>query len=226
MRRGTTIVMLAVALSVLPLSSWAGSDPEKAPDTSEFSLAPASRADSTTGDLDGSQTFDRRWDVNYDGTCNATSQDSSYNGQSYQAFAIHSTTTEALIAEVADGGGTLSDSVMFLYCDPFDAANPDQNIVAWDDDGGIGYLSAFTAGDNYVIQADTTYWLVISGYDDNDLGTFTLNLGGDAVFGPASGVPTPTPLAAPGVPATTPWGAAVLLLALCGVALAILRRQA
>ena len=215
------VMALALAVAVAPLVAGAA-DPEKVPDNSEFTIGAGNRSDTTTGNLDGSQTFDRRYSVNYDGTCNATSSDSSYDGVSYQVFDIHSPVTENLVAEVSNA--SFDDSVMFLYCDPFDPANPDQNLVAWDDDGGTGYLSAFTDADGYQIQANTTYHLVVCGYHDYDQGTFTLTLGGQAVFD--SGAPTPTPLANRGVPATTPWGATVLLIAISGLAVAMLRRRA
>jgi len=224
MRKTTIIGVMALAIATAPWAAVSAADPEKTPDTVNFTLDPASRADSTTANIDGSQTFDRRYDVQYDGTCNATSSDSYADGVGYVALAIHSPTTENLVAEVS--AADFSDSVMFLYCDPFDPANPDQNLVAWDDDDGAGNLSAFSDADGFQIQADTTYWLVISTYGPGGTGNFTLDLGGDAVFGPAGGVPTPTPLAAPGVPAATPWGLAALMLAFAGVALALLRRRA
>ena len=221
MRTAKTLQVMALALAVAAAPLVAGAaDPEKAPDNSEFTIGAGSRSDTTTGNLDGSQTFDRRWGVAYDGTCNATSNDSSNDGVSYEVFEIHSPVTENLVAEVSNA---TFDSVMFLYCHPFDPNNPDQNLVAYDDDGGAGTLSAFTDADGYQIQANTTYDLVVCGYDDTEQGGFTLTLGGQAVFD--SGAPTPTPLAGAGVPATTPWGVAVLLVAISGLAVAILRRR-
>ncbi len=219
MKKVVSFILVAL-VTVVPLVASADAGGEKAPDTTEFTLGSGSRSDTTTGNLDGSQVFDRRWDVTYDGTCNATSNDSSQDGVSYQAFAIHSTATENLVAEVTSGA--LSDSVLFLYCDPFDPANPDQNLVAWDDDDGTGFLSAFTDADGYQIQANTTYYLVVTGWGPSDQGTFTLNLGGTAVFGAAG---APTPQAEPGVPAMTPWGLAAFLLTVAGVGLLLLRRR-
>ncbi len=224
MRKTTIIGVMALAIVTAPWAAVSAADSEKAPDTVNFTLDPAGRADSTTANIDGSQTFDRRYSIQYDGTCNATSSDSFNDGVGYVALAIHSPTAENLVATVS--AADFSDSVMFLYCDPFDPANPDQNLVAWDDDDGTGNLSAFSDADGFQIQADTTYWLVISTYSPGETGNLTVDLGGDALFGPAGGVPTPTPQAAPGVPATTPWGLTALMLAFAGVALAILRRRA
>ncbi len=224
MRKTTIIAVTALALATAPWAAVSAADNEKQPDTSEFHIGADSRSDTTTDTIDGSQTYDRRYGATYDGTCNVSSYDSSNDGVGYVALAVHSPSTENLVAEVTTAD--FSDSVMTLYCDPFDPANPEQNMMAYDDDGGTGMLSAFTDADGYEIQADTTYWLVIATYGPGVTGDLTVTLGGDAVFGPAGGGPTPTPFAAPGIPAATPWGLAALMLAFAGVALAILRRRA
>ena len=203
---------------------------EKTADTMEYRMPDTSRSDSTTGTLDGSATYDRVWGVNYDGTCNASSSDSASNGSSYLSFAIHTTADENLDAVVSASSGGLDDTVMFVYCDPFDPANPSANVVAWDDDGGTGYLSAISPADGVAITADTTYYLVIAGYSSSQLGDFTLDLGGTAVFGVAQQpTPTPVPTATPAGPSPIPTagqrGLAVMMVLLVIGAVVILRRR-
>lgn len=212
---------MMVCVAVLFLISGFAVASEKSPDTVDYSIL--SDADTTAGDLDGSDIFDRRFLVTYDGTCNATSSDSSNDGTPYQVFEISSPVTEALEAEVVLG--TLGDSVLFVYCDPFDPLTPEANLRAWDDDDGVGYGSAITPADGYMIEADTTYFLVVGGYGNDDFGDFTLNLGGNAVFGQVQPTPTPSPAGPTPVPTLSHGGMVALMLVLAGIAVAILARR-
>ncbi|MCB1049131.1 MAG: IPTL-CTERM sorting domain-containing protein [Acidobacteria bacterium] len=182
---------------------------EKTPDTREGHVFV--RSGSEPGDLDGSQTFDRRFLVTYDGTCSAANSDSSNNGVSYMVFNISSPVTENLDAEVVLG--TLGDSVLFLYCDGFDPLNPAANIVAWDDDGGVGFGSHIAPGDGVEIQAGQTYQLVVSGFNNTHMGDFTMVLGGNAVFGQPVTIPT-----------MSEWGLIVFAVLMIGSGLYLRRR--
>lgn len=215
-------VLCLVALVAGSAFVYAGIS-EKTTDTLNYQVSPVSRSDSTAGNVDGSSTFDRTFSVTYDGTCNASSLDSSQNGVGYEVFAFHTTVAENLDASTTDGG--LGDSVMFVYCDPFDPANPASNLVAWDDDDGSGFMSAITPADGVAMAADTTYYMVITGWSPTDLGNYTLDLGGNFVFGPAQ-QPTPTPAGPAPVPTTSHSGLALMMVLLGGVALVILRRRA
>lgn len=220
-------VLCVVALVAAP-SIGSAAVSEKTTDTRNYQVSPVSRSDSVSGNIDGSNTFDRVYSVTYDGTCNASSSDSSQNGVGYEVFAFHTTVAENLDASTTDGG--LGDSVMFVYCDPFDPANPDLNLVAWDDDDGAGLMSAITPADGVAIAADTTYYIVITGWSPTDLGAYTLDLGGDFAFGPAEQpTPTPAPTATPAgpspVPTTSRTGLVVMMALLGVVALVILRRR-
>ena len=227
--RKTGLLFCGIAILMAPIVNFAAVS-EKTDDTMEYQMPGASRSDSTTGSLDGSATYDRVWDVTYDGTCNASSSDSSYNGSSYVSLAFHSPTAENLDAVISSASGGLSDTAMFVYCDPFDPASPEVNVVAWDDDDGDGLLSAITPADGVAIDADTTYYLVIAGYNSGELGDFTLDLGGDAVFGVAQQpTPTPAPTATPAGPSPIPTaghrGLLLMMVLLGGVAVLILRRR-
>jgi len=212
---------MMACVAVLALASGFAVASEKSPDMVDYSILV--EAGTTSGNLDGSDTFDRRYIVTYDGTCDAVSSDSSLDGTPYQVFEISSPVAEALEAEVVLG--TLEDSVLFVYCDPFDPLNPELNLRAWDDDDGVGYGSAITPADGYMIDADTTYFLVVGGYGDDDFGDFTLNLGGNAVFDQAQPTPTPSPAGPAPVPTLSHGGMFMLMLVLAGLAVAILARR-
>jgi hypothetical protein len=197
------LMLMAALLSSMVFAQF--NDSEKGRDVLEYQVP--NRAGSVSGDIDGSQTFNRRYLVSLDLTCFATSSDSINDGVGYQVFDLTAPGGEAL--EASTTAGTLSDSVMFIYCD-FDPMSPEANLVFWDDDDGAGLMSAISAIDGVVLPAGT-YKLVVSGYSSSDLGTYTLDVGGNytiAAAGTASSVPT-----------MSEWGmmALAVLLAMGGV---------
>lgn len=161
------------------LSTSAFAD-EKSDNLEQSINAPAG-GPSVMGNLDGSATFDRRFLVTYDGTCAAASSDSGNDGSSYDTYLVHSPSGQPMQAEVVLD--TLADSVLFVYCTPFSPASPETNIRAWNDDGGVGFGSAIVAADGVAMVPNEVYTLVVSGFGPADLGTYTLNLGGDLQFG-------------------------------------------
>jgi hypothetical protein len=129
--------------------------------------------------LSAAPTFQRRQNVVYDGTCQAAS-DSSGRTCSYRVFPIRSPVTEPLEALV--GLGSLPDSVMFLYC-AFDSGSPQSHLRAWNDDYSLTDLaSVFWAGDGFVVEAGTVYYLVVTGFAAGQTGDFDLRLSGNARF--------------------------------------------
>ena len=113
-----------------------------------------------------------------DPNCNALMYDGYSDGQYYNAIPIMTSVAENLVAEVLDVGTDLSDTIMTLYCNPFDPANPLDNAIAYDDDGGDGMLSAFFDSDGIYLQPATVYWLVISTYSPGYTGAYDVCLGG------------------------------------------------
>lgn len=112
--------------------------------------------------------------------CNAPSNDPVFDNMPYAAFPIMSATTENFQAQVQSMGTNIADTVLSLYCDAFDPANPANSLIAFNDDFQGDFLSGFAANDNILLQANTRYWLVLSTYDGNDLdfGDFEICLGG------------------------------------------------
>ena len=77
---------------------------------------------------------------------------------------------DAQITFAVDSG---FDSVLDLFV--IDVANPVLaigNLVAFDDDGS-GALDALLTVD---LDANTEYWIVVSGFDAVDVGNYTLNI--------------------------------------------------
>lgn len=109
--------------------------------------------------------------------CEKIPFDSSFDGQPFNAIPIRSTAGGLFTAIINKAGTTISDTVMALYCDPFEADNPTANLIAYDDDDGEGALSGFLAYDNIVLAANTRYWLVVSNFQSTQTGTYSLCLG-------------------------------------------------
>lgn len=142
-----------------------------------------------TGRLDASSpTFDRRVagsPAMPATACDGVADDSASNGVPYAAFQIDvgGTAPVAVEAAVVAGGTTLPDSVLYLYCDPFDAQDPGANLIFSDDDDGAGptgQLSAFTTADGVMLDPGQTYWLVISTFAaaGSEWGNFRIDVSG------------------------------------------------
>ena len=66
------------------------------------------------------------------------------------------------------------DTVVYIYCDPFDPALPTENAVIFDDDDGPGLQSAVQLSDNVTLQPGDQYWLVICSYWEGQYGTYSI----------------------------------------------------
>jgi hypothetical protein len=132
------------------------------------------RSDTYSGELTASSpVWDRVYLCDVSTTCAATCSDSGNDGEYYEVIPIGVTAVENL--ECAVTASTISDTTMYVYCDPFDPANPLTNVVAWDDDDGAGNWSAFTAADGVTLQPGQTYYLVLSTFTPGVVGTFTID---------------------------------------------------
>ena len=130
--------------------------------------------DTYSGELTSSSPlWDRVYLCNVSPTCAAACSDSSQNGEYYEVIPIEVTATENLACAVT--ASTITDTTMFVYCDPFDPATPLVNVVAWDDDDGAGNWSTFTAADGVTLQPGQIYYLVLSSFTPAITGTFTID---------------------------------------------------
>jgi len=146
-------------------------------------LLSGTRRATINGRLDGSSPkFDRRiadLPATPDLSCNGVAGDSASNGVPYAMFRLEVSATENLEAVVQAAGTTLADSVLYLYCDPFDDQNPGANLIFSDDDDGggpNGQLSAFSVSDAIALTPGNQYWLVISTFSPGESGDFQIDL--------------------------------------------------
>jgi len=137
--------------------------------------------DSVTGTLDvSSQTWDRIVSSSVDPGCNASSTPSAFGvGVPYLRFpVIVSAGVSNFEVTIVAEGTTVVDTVLALYCDPFDPANPAMNLVAYNDDidfDGGNLLSAFVFDDNIALGPGQ-YWIVVSTFAPGDFGDFQLDM--------------------------------------------------
>jgi hypothetical protein len=209
--------LIAMLLMMAPCIFAQGS--EKLPDTSEFSIPSSRRAAVVSGSLNGAPTYDRIFGSDVDPNCNAISSFSASGvGVPYAVFEVHTNNPagENMSCSVNVGGTDVEDTVMSLYCSPFDPDNADQNLVAYDDDGGDGLLSAITPADGAYMEPNRSYYVVLAPFDNLTIGggNYQLDMGGDIALGPSITVPT-----------LGEYGMAAMVILLAGAGVFFLRRR-
>ena len=204
------ILMLFVVMSV--------NAAEKTADTKNLTIIPSAVSATMSGNLDGTNTYDRVFGNGVDSGCAHPTTDSSNNGSSYDVYEIHSPGGQNADIEVQLVG--LGDSLVFVYC-AFDPLNPMNMVAGVDDDGGVGFGSAIVPADGLVLTAGVSYFVVVAGFGAGDLGTYDLVLGGDLQFGPAA-----VTLAPPAnVPVLNNMALILLLLSLITIAFLSMRKK-
>jgi hypothetical protein len=168
----TTKRFLALVLPVLLMTSAFAS--EKLIDTSDVQSAAQVSITGTLGG--GSPTWNRTYNNidPPDPTCNRPSSDSFSDGMYYGRHCIQVSSTDPIEIVVSAAGTTISDTVMYLFCVPFDPSNPADRQVFSDDDDGDGLLSAFTLADNVVLTPGI-YDLVISTFSAGATGDYVID---------------------------------------------------
>ncbi|MEN1728477.1 MAG: hypothetical protein AAGJ52_08545 [Pseudomonadota bacterium] len=181
---------------------------------------------STSGSLVGGPTYDRIFTGDVNNGCAATSTFSGAGvGVEYALIPIYSPTGGGLVASLDNPGTDIGDTVLSLYCDPFDDSDASVNLVAYNDDF-TGLISAFDGSEGIVLAPDTQYFLVVSLFSPADIGggNYELTIGGasageEVLFGSP-----PPPLPAVGVPVNSPIALTVLVLLMAGLAFVGIRR--
>ena len=65
------------------------------------------------------------------------------------------------------------DTVIYIYCDPFDPMDPTVNAVYMDDDDGEGLYSATFAANGVTLTPGLDYWFIICSYSST-IGTYSV----------------------------------------------------
>jgi MYXO-CTERM domain-containing protein len=135
------------------------------------------------GDTTGGPTFNRPFAGNPPTGLSAVGTAVAYQVWEIEADAAGSYSFDIIAA------GANYDTFMHLYGPGgFNPANALTNVIIGDDDSGTGSNSLFSTN----LAASTSYFVVVSGFDNADFGTYTLRISGP---GNISIVPTPGALA-------------------------------
>lgn len=118
---------------------------------------------------------------------------------SYDVYAFHVSATGTYSAESTAFSATGADTFLSVYQGAFNAASPLTNLLALDDDSGVGSLSLVST----TLQAGMQYYLIFATYFNGDYGSYTgrfdtLTGGGQLSLDAAPGtgtVPEPATLA-------------------------------
>ena len=222
------MIRALIIAAALLLTPWlaAQANEKQAETEADLQIVQQRGVSNATGSI-GPDVYDRRFDVSTDNTCNAASDDSSNDGTPFAVVPIYSPTGATLVASTDNPGTDIADTVIFLYCDPFDPLSPELSLVAWDDDGGSGFLSAWDGSEGIVLVPDQQYFIVITSFDVGGVGggNYELSFGGlnqgeEVLLGSPVLLPETVP-----VPTTSWLGQGLLILLLLVVSGVFLMRM-
>ncbi len=132
-----------------------------------------------------SPTHDRRKSTPFNSapTCTTLSEDSYNDNVRYTQYRIVPNSNVLLQADITTTSESPPDTLLALYCAPFDPENPADNLVAIDDDSN-GFPNAGLTTRNIALNAGTNYYLVVISYSEtfNAAGSYNLMLGDDLKF--------------------------------------------
>jgi hypothetical protein len=181
MVKGTRSMRIATVICLIGLLAGPAAAGEKQPDKRDVAPDKAYTL-SFSGSLTAvSGTYDRIYTGAVDASCGAPANDSMNDGMAFDMICIEVSDTQPIELIVDPATTFLTDTVLTLYCDPFDPGSPGDNVIAFDDDDGVSTLSAITAADDVRLTPGQEYWLVISTYGAGMYGDFAIQ-SSDNVF--------------------------------------------
>ena len=133
-------------------------------------VVPATQTNTTSGTIVVGSTYNRgTGTTTYVAATGVAAGTSVY----YKTITFVAPTTSAVtftITAASLAPGTADDSYMAIYQNTFNPLTPATNFLLADDDAGVGNLSLLTQN----LVAGTTYIVVVSTYNNNVTGTFSL----------------------------------------------------
>lgn len=149
-------------------------DPPKEADTLDYTMDAPSRI-VIDGELtEGSPTWHRWRPTSYSElglNCDLV-MTSDYTTEPYFDMYCFNVSDSEPVEFVVDSAGF--DTVIYLYCDPFDPMAPTENAIYMDDDDGEGLLSAITADNGVTLTPGNDYWFIICSYSST-MGLFSVS---------------------------------------------------
>jgi len=176
LRKDPTMKTLLSLLFVLVLAVAAqAGDPAKIDSNDGIPNAPA-RIE-ITGALDANTPTWHRWrgsdynQVSLD--CNLAMTYEYTSDPHFDFYCVQVSDTQPIQIWTAPTAGQF-DSVLYLYCDPFDPMNSTVNCITVDDDNGDGLLSFIGLVTTVTLQPGEQYWLVVCGYSASSIGNYLI----------------------------------------------------
>lgn len=166
-------VIIALMLVAFAATAMAG-DPIKLSDPVDYTMDTESRIQ-ITGALDENSPTWHRWRPDdYSAVSIDCMLDMPYEYSVDPAYDVHcfevsDSEPVEFVVDAAD-----FDTVVYIYCDPFDVTLPQDNGVIFDDDDGAGLNSAVQLSDNVTLQPGDQYWLVICSYWEEQYGNYSI----------------------------------------------------
>jgi hypothetical protein len=163
------VTLILVALAGLAIAS----DLPKDIDRVDYVMDSPSRI-VITGELTmDSPTFERWRPASYEElglNCDLV-MTSSYTTQPHYDLHCFNVVDSEPVEFVVDDAGF--DTVIYIYCDPFNPADATQNAVYMDDDDGEGLNSAILAANGVTLNPGQDYWFLICSYSST-VGTYSV----------------------------------------------------
>jgi len=168
MKKVITIVLI-MAFATMAFAA----DLPKDPDTVDHVMDSPSRI-VITGELtDSSPTWHRWRPSSYEELgldCDLVFTSDYTTEPHYDMYCFNVSDSEPVEFVVDDAG---FDTVIYLYCDPFDPMDPTVNGIYMDDDDGDGLNSAIVAENGVTLMPGYDYWFVICSYSST-IGSYSV----------------------------------------------------
>lgn len=167
--------VIAICLITLLASlAFAADDPIKDADTMDYTMDAPSRI-VITGELTASSPTFHRWrPTSYTElglNCDLVMTSDYTTEPAYDLYCFNVATADPVEFVVTDAG---FDTVIYIYCDPFDPMDATLNGVYMDDDDGEGLNSAITADNGVTLTPGNDYWFLICSYSST-IGTYSVS---------------------------------------------------
>lgn len=133
----------------------------------------------------------------------------------YDVYGFHVSAAGTYSVESTAFSGTNADTFLAVYRNVFNPASPLTNLLAVDDDNGVGNLSLVTGA----LQAGVQYYLIFTTFSNATFGTYT------GVFNTVTGTGQVS-LDGATVPGQVPEPGTLALLGLAALGLGVARRRA
>ena len=174
-------VIVILLVMIVTTVAFATTDPIKDPDTVDYVISEPSRL-VIDGELTGDTPTFHRWrpasysEVGLD--CDLVMTSDYSTEPHFDQYCFNVSTDDPVEFVVTEAG---FDTVIYIYCDPFDPADATLNAVKMDDDNGVGLLSAITVDDGVTLTPGVDFWFIICSYSST-IGTYSVSTSDNVIL--------------------------------------------